>query len=290
MAVLELTNLCKKFGRFALGPVDLTLEPGTANGLIGANGAGKTTLFRCIMGTVRRSQGIVRVEGAVADDSDGHWKEKIGYVGDYTPLFDRWSGGDNLQAVAACYDSWSDETVQRLASRLDLDLDQTAKHYSTGQRTKLALIRALAHGAKVLLLDEPTAGLDPVARDTFMEILHERMLDDDVTVLYATHHVAEIESFVDQLVFIDHGRILRREMKEDLAQHWRKVTFRFDPEVGEIPNEISRRVVGSDCEIVSSNYQSSIWFLEQAGIRPVQESRISIEQICVQLLKTRRGV
>src|SRR5262245_55111998 len=134
--MLEITNLRKKYDNFALGPIGLTLEPGTVHGLIGPNGAGKTTLYRLIMGTVRRDQGLVKVGGRTADATSGDWKRKIGYVGDYTPLFEHWSGARNLAAFAAFYDAWSEETVQSLASRLELDLNEKVSAYSTGQRTK----------------------------------------------------------------------------------------------------------------------------------------------------------
>ena len=224
--MLEITNLCKRYDGFALGPIDLTLERGTVHGLIGPNGAGKTTLYRSVMGTVRRDQGLVRVGGRPADASSGEWKRKIGYVGDYTPLFEHWSGARNLTAFAAFYDTWSEETAESLASRFEFDLSQKVSAYSTGQRTKLAIILALAHHPSLLLLDEPANGLDPVTRETFMEVLYEQMRNEDLTVLYATHHVSEIEHMVDQLIFISDGRILAHEPVDALVENWRKITFR----------------------------------------------------------------
>ena len=285
MPILEISNLCKKYEDFYLGPVDLRLEPGTAHGLIGSNGAGKTTMFRCIMGSVRRDHGLVKVNGEVADGKSGNWKRSIGYVGDFTPLFEHWSGARNLQAFAPYYENWSEETVQSLASRFELNLSQTVKNYSTGQRTKFAIILALAHRPTLLLLDEPTTGLDPVVRDVFMEILYEQMQNEDLTLVYATHHVTEIEQLADQLIFLGSGRILRHEFKENLVQNWRKVTFRLDGEIGDIPNQVARVTRGREHEVTTNNYQSTLWFLEQSGAESIQTNRISTEQICVQILK-----
>ena len=142
--MLELTKLSKNYDQFTLGPIDLHLEPGTVHGLIGPNGAGKTTLFRCILGTVRRDKGLVKVKGNVVNEASGSWKQLVGYAGDYTALFEHWTGARNLQAFSAYYPTWSAKTGQSLASRFDLDLSQVVKKYSTGQRTKLALILALA--------------------------------------------------------------------------------------------------------------------------------------------------
>jgi ABC-2 type transport system ATP-binding protein len=301
MSTLEIINLCKRYRDFALGPVDLRLEPGTVHGLIGANGAGKTTLYRCLMGTVRKDQGIIKLNDAKVDNRSGHWKQAIGYVGDYLPLFENWSGARNLRTFARFYQHFDEEKVQRLASMFDLNLDQLARHYSTGQRTKLAIINAFCHGANFLLLDEPTAGLDPVSRDTFMEILHQQMGEQDTTVLYATHYVTEIEQLADQLIIIDRGRILGHKVKEDLAQHWRRITYRSDQRLGELPNQVAIKVHGNgaepagpaslqrDYEVISSNHQSTLLFLEQAGAQQIQCSRLTIEQICVQILKTQLG-
>ena len=109
--MLEITNLRKKYDGFALGPIDLTLEPGTVHGLIGPNGAGQTTLYRTVMGTVRRDQGLVKVGERHADASSGEWKRKIGYVGDFTPLFEHWSGARNINAFAAFYDACDEPTA-----------------------------------------------------------------------------------------------------------------------------------------------------------------------------------
>jgi ABC-2 type transport system ATP-binding protein len=289
--MLEITNLCKRYDGFALGPIDLTLEPGTVHGLIGPNGAGKTTLYRSVMGTVRRDQGLVKVGGRRADASSGEWKQKIGYVGDYTPLFEHWSGARNLTAFAAFYDGWSEETAESLASRLELDLSKKVEAYSTGQRTKLAIILALAHHPSLLLLDEPANGLDPVTRDTFMEVLYEQMRNEDLTVLYATHHVAEIEHMVDQLIFISNGRILAHEPVDTLVENWRKITFRTSQPVGDVPYQVSRVREGDDHQVTTSSFQSALWFLESQGVECIETSKLTTEQICVHVLRNgaRRG-
>jgi ABC-2 type transport system ATP-binding protein len=305
MATLETINLCKRYRDFSLGPIDLNLEPGSVHGLIGANGAGKSTLFRCLLGLVRHDQGIIKLNGQLVDNATGRWKQAIGYVGDYTPLYENWSGARNLKTFARFYDDYSWETVQRMASNFDLDLDKLAKNYSTGQRTKLAIIHALAHGANFLLLDEPTAGLDPVARDTFMELLYDELGKEGITILYATHYVTEVERIADEFIIIADGKVLGHKVKEDLAQYWRRITFRCDRDLGELPNQVAVKVFDEqspvlqgddnppnfdrDFEVISSNHESTLLFLDQSGARSIQTSRMSIEQICVQILKTRLG-
>lgn len=285
MTVLEIENLSKTFRSFSLGPIDLELKRGTSHGLIGPNGAGKSTLFRCIVGSVRRDAGQIRVNGNVADMATGDWKHSIGYVGDYTPLFEGWSGERNLSEFSNYYQNWSNQTALSLASRLDLDLTVTARDYSTGQRTKLAIILALAHGANLLLLDEPAMGLDPLARETLMDLLYEQMRNEDLAVLYATHHVSEIEPLVDHLKFMRAGRLIRQESKEHLVQNWRRITFRSNEDLVEIPSVISKTVREQDYEVITGDCEKTLSYLRASEAKLIQESRISVEQISVQLLR-----
>ena len=283
--MIEITGLCKSYDSFSLGPIDLHLKAGTAYGLVGPNGAGKSTLFRCIMGTVRKDNGLVRIGGKATAAGDGGWKQQIGYTGDYTPLFEHWTGAENLQAFSDYYQSWSEEKVEMLASRLDLDLSQAVGKYSTGQNTKLATILALAHNPDVLLLDEPANGLDPIARDVFMELLFEQMQNEDLTILYATHHISEIEHLADELIFISSGQILKQESTENLSESWRRITFRSCDEIGGLPNEVVRITQGQEYEVTSSDYQKTLRILERIGVESIETSKLTTEQICVHILK-----
>ena len=285
MAMLETQGLVKTFGNFSLGPLDLTLDAGCAMGLVGANGAGKTTLFRSLMGTLRRDQGTVIINGDEADASQGLWRQHIGYVGDYTPLFANWSGHKNLTSFARFYPEFSQDRAHRIAQRLNLNLDQRVKHYSTGQRTKLAIVLALSHKPKLLLLDEPTAGLDPVSRDAFMELLFEQMATEQVALLYATHHISEIENLADRLMFISFGQAVRDEVKEDLAENWRTLTFRFEKPLQQIPHILRHKSEPPYHELISDHADATIQFLTDCGVEGIESSRMSIEKIAIQILK-----
>jgi len=285
MARLEVGDLYAKRGEFTLGPIDLDLEPGGVYGLIGPNGAGKSTLLRCIMGLARRQRGSVKIDGRAVQQTSGGWRQLVGYVGDTTPLIEGWSGRRNLAAIAPFYDAWSNERVAAMASRLELDLDQTARAYSTGQRAKLAIIRALAHGATLMLLDEPAAGLDPLARDVLLELLHEQLQNELCTMLYATHHVSEIDRLAGDLVFIDAGRIVANERLENLEQRWGRITFRASATIADVPGRVSIRNEGKDYEVITRDQAGTLEFLRGSGAASIQTSRLSIEQICVQLLR-----
>jgi ABC-2 type transport system ATP-binding protein len=290
MKMLEVSQLRKKYPQFALGSIDLELEAGSMNGLIGPNASGKSTLYRCIIGTVRRDYGRIRVAGVDADERSGHWRNAIGYIGDYTPLFDHLTGAANLALFAGFYENWSAQLAESLAAKLDLDLTLKARSYSTGQRAKLAVVLALAHRPKLLLLDEPATGLDPVARSTFLETLYELMQNEAFTLLYATHHVAEIERLADHLIFLDHGKVLKHAEKEDLVANWRRLTFRAANGPKAIPGQVTLRQDGQDYEVVSSSANDAIDFLHQSEAFDIQVSRLPLEEICVDILKTEKAM
>lgn len=283
--MLEIRQLEKHYKGFQVGPIDLCIEAGSATALIGANGAGKTTLFRSLIGVVSPDRGTVTLAGQQCDPAQGLWRQQLGYLGDYQPFFDRWTGERNLSAIARFYPSWSHDYALQLASRLQLNLQQKAHTYSTGQRTKLALISALAHKPKLLLLDEPANGLDPVSRDEFLTVLFEHLEDGDTALLYATHHISELEGLADRLVFFHEGRIYDDVIKEDILESWRLLTFTAEKEMGGAPHLQSLMSELPGQKLLSSNYEATLDYLRQQGVRDVEATRLSTDQIVVQILK-----
>ena len=286
MSLLSVDQLVKSYGTFSLGPLQLNIEPGTSVALIGANGAGKTTFFRSVMGTLRTQQGEVRFNGATANASNPGWKQEVGYVGDFTPLFENWTGHRNLKSFARFYQNWSQSAAEELAQRLGLDLDLKPKQYSTGQRTKMGIVLALAHKPQLLLLDEPGNGLDPVSRDVFIELLFEFLQDENHALVYATHHISEVEQLADRLVFVSEGQVVRDEIKEDLAEKWRRLSFRSEHPIEDIPNLVSAQRQAPYYELVTDNATATLERLQAVGIEEIESSRLSIEKIAVEILKS----
>ena len=283
--MLEIHALVKTYKTFSLGSLDLSVPAGCALGLVGANGSGKTTLFRSIMGTVRRNQGSITVDGVPATNSSGAWKDSIGYIGDYVPLFDHWTGYKNLEYFANFYTQWSMKHAEGIAKQLNLDLQQKVSNYSTGQRAKLGIAIALAHKPKLLLLDEPTTGLDPVSRDGFMELLFEIAEQEDCAIVYATHHIAEFERLADRFIFLSEGQIVRDEIKEDLTEHWRKISYRFSGPPHEIPCVVQHKHENSQHMVLSNNFEETVSFLNSNGAESIETSSLSVEKIATELLR-----
>ena len=283
-------DVIKTFPGFKLGPIDLELEPGTVLGLIGPNGAGKTTSIQCLVGLLRADSGEMRVFGRPNDMNKPEWKQDIGYVGDVHEFYERWTGLQNLRFLSRFYPNWSEEKAAELAKRFQLPLDKRAKDLSTGNRVKLSLVSALSHSPKLLLLDEPTSGIDPVVRTEVLDVLFEILETGDRAIFYTTHILPEISRIADELAFIDDGQIWLRTPKEDLNDRWRRITFRLAADNIALESMVSHRREGNDHQVVSSDFESTLRQLRELGAENVQELRMSIEEIAVQILKGGKGV
>lgn len=289
MKTLQTIQLKKHYRDFSLGPIDLGLEADRAVGFVGANGAGKTTLMRCLVGVQQADAGDILVDGETVVAARPLWRRSLGYVGEVNPFFDQWSGARNLQALSRFYPGWDAAWMETLARRLALDLNRCVKNYSTGQRSKLALVAALAHRPRLILLDEPATGLDPVSRDELNSILFEIMERDGPGLLYATHHVSEIEGLADRLLLIDQGRIVGDEIKEDLLEKWRRLSFRSEQTIADVPHAWPQAVEPPWQELISEDAEATLAFLSARGVQNVQSSRLSTEQITIQMLRALRG-
>jgi len=282
---LVLTNSIKKYKDFQLGPISFELESGIVCGYIGPNGAGKTTTMHCIAGLIKTNGGTIEIFGRKNDINHPEWKYDIGYVGDYHPFYENWTGTKNLKIISKFFPSWSDHTVQELAYRFNAQLDKPVKSLSTGNRLKLALISVLARSPRLLLFDEPTAGLDPVVRAEVLDVLFEILEKGDSSIFYSTHILSDISRLADDLIFLKEGKLLLRTAKDDLTESWRKITFRSNRDVGMLEATVKHRQEGNEHQIISSNYQYTLNQLRSIGAENIQENRLTIEEIAVEILK-----
>jgi ABC-2 type transport system ATP-binding protein len=282
---LVLTNSIKKYKGFQLGPISFELESGIVCGYIGPNGAGKTTTMHCISGLIKTNGGTIEIFGRKNDINHPEWKHNIGYVGDYNPFYENWTGTKNLKIISKFFPSWSDHTVQELAYRFNAQLDKPVKSLSTGNRLKLALISVLARSPRLLLFDEPTAGLDPVVRAEVLDVLFEILEKGDSSIFYSTHILSDISRLADDLVFLKNGKIILRKAKDDLTDNWRKITFRLDKQYSTFEAVVKVRQEEREYQLISSNYQATIRQLRSIGAENIQENRLTIDEIAVEILK-----
>ena len=284
-AAARLSGLTKRFPGFKLGPLDLVLEPGTVLVLVGPNGAGKTTTLNCMAGLMVPDEGGTEVFGALVHPARPAYRREVGYVGEESGFFQRWTVTRNLDYLAHYLPGWSDERARQLAERFALPLSKPVRDLSRGNRTKLALVAALAPGPRLLLLDEPTSGLDPVVRSEVLDVLWEITEDGGHAVLYSTHVLADISRLADELAFLRDGQLILRTGRDELGESWRRVSFRLQDEVIELTGVVEHRVVRAEHQVITQDAPATLQQLSELGAEAVEVARMSIDEIAVQILK-----
>lgn len=225
--IVQAENLRKSFRRHdALRGLSFAVAEGSAFALIGANGAGKTTAIKVLMNLIEASSGTAVVLGADSRKLSPRELAQIGYVSENQILPGRLSVGAYLDYLRPFYPTWDRGLEQSVLRQLRLPMEQKIRDLSHGMRLKMALACALPFRPKLLVLDEPFSGLDPLVRDEFME----RLLDQagTMTILISSHELAEIESVVSDVAFIDQGRLLFQESMAELSERVRDVRIVLD--------------------------------------------------------------
>ena len=281
----ELKELTKEFPEFKLGPLNLDLEPGKVLGYVGPNGSGKTTTMHCMVGLVKADSGKTAIFGRENDPNKIEWKYDIGYVGDKHVFYENWTGAKNLKFISEFYPSWSDKMAKDLIKRFELPIEKRAKDLSSGNRVKLSLVQVLSRFPKLLILDEPTAGLDPVVRTELLDVLFEILEDGEKAIFYSTHILTDISRLADELAFLDNGLVKVKSQKDDLTDNWRRISFRFDGNSVKFEKTVDVENEGNNYKVISSDFGTTIKQLNNIGAQNIQETRMGIDEIAVQILK-----
>jgi ABC-2 type transport system ATP-binding protein len=281
----EIKDLVKTYPGFQLGPLDLELEPGTVLGYIGPNASGKTTTFHCMTRLVRPNGGSVEIFGRPNDPEQPAWKLDIGYVGDKHLFFERWTGETNLRFRSRFYPEWSPRRASELAKRFDLPLDKKAKDLSSGNRVKLSLVSALAHSPRLLLLDEPTAGLDPVVRTEVLDTLFEILESGESSIFYATHILSDISRLADELAFLAKGKVVERHTKDDLLERWRRISFRLAVVPDRLEAVVKHESDANQHRVVSCDHTATLQSLQSVGAENIEANRMTMDEIAVEILR-----
>jgi ABC-2 type transport system ATP-binding protein len=227
-SVIRIEGLTRRFGaNVALDNVSLTVPRGTVFGLVGPNGAGKTTLIKHVLGLLRAKSGCVRVfdRDPVADPEGV--LARIGYLAEEHDL-PGWMRVDELLSYTrAFYPRWDDAYAEKLRQAFALDPAARVKHLSKGQRTRAGLLIALAYRPDLLVLDEPSSGLDPIVRRDILEAIIRTIAEEGRTVLFSSHLLHEVERVSDRVAMIDRGRIAFSAALDDIKETHRWLTLRF---------------------------------------------------------------
>ena len=221
MNAIELSHINKSFGTFAIQDLSLTVPSGTICGLVGENGAGKSTTIRLLMGALRPDSGTARVLGVdVSSPELREAKEDIGVVLDEAYFPETMNALQVGKMMALTYRRWNMELYRQFLRRFELPETKLFKDYSRGMRMKLSIAVALSHSPKLLVLDEATAGLDPIVRDEVLELFNEFTREEDHSILISSHILSDLEKLCDYIAFIHQGRLLFCEEKDQLLEQY----------------------------------------------------------------------
>ncbi len=220
--ILELQQVSKTFPKsnFTLDNVSFSLPYGAILGFVGENGAGKTTTIGCILNTIAKDSGTVKLFGKEMLDADTDIREKIGVVYDGDNFPGHWSAEQLSKVMQGFYTKWDDELFRRYLEEFQLPPKQRIKHYSRGMTMKLAIAAALSHHPQLLILDEATSGLDPIMRDEMLDVFLDFVQEEDHSILLSSHITSDLEKVADYITFIHNGSLIMTVSKNDLVYNY----------------------------------------------------------------------
>jgi ABC-2 type transport system ATP-binding protein len=279
--------LTKTFsGHPVLDGIDAEVRPGDIVGLLGANGAGKTTLLEVLTGLSPPSAGSARLFGAEACDATADIKARLGFVPQTDELIGDMRVSEYLELIASFYPGWDRALVGRLVSSWSLDTGKRIAKLSVGQRQKLAIITALAHKPELLILDEPVASLDPVARRQFLQQLVELGADERRAVVFSSHIVSDVERLANVIWILKAGKFIWQgdldTLKESVVRahvpagraHFARAVFR---------RVVAERTAGDSTTLVALRAGDEDWFGLESRLGEARLETLSLEDIFLEL-------
>ncbi len=218
---VEMKNVVKAYDSgFRLGELNITIPSGVIVGLIGENGAGKTTMIKSLLNVIRIDQGTIRIFEQDHQQQESKIKEDIGVVLDQTFFPELLTPKEINSIMKDIYSSWDQKLFFQYLKDFSLPVDKQIRKMSKGMRKKLEITTALAHHPKLLILDEPTSGLDPVVRNEVLDLFLDFIQEEDHTILFSTHITSDLEHIADQIIFIDQGKILLNQSRDELLDSY----------------------------------------------------------------------
>jgi len=285
---IEATDLSKSFDdKIVLDKVSLTVRPGEIVGLLGKNGAGKTTLLELILGFTPATGGRIEVFGHESYRLPGHCKRRIGFVPQMDELVDQLTASDQLRLIRSFYPNWDDALIERLVGAWEIDPGQRIRSMSVGQRQKLSILTALGHRPDLLILDEPVASLDPLARRHFLEQIVEVAADGNRAVVFSSHIVSDIERLANTIWILKDSHLHWRGDFDDLRDSIVRLHVRSPKRLPldlRIPNALSIEISEQYATAIVSNWTEEMGseVAELTGVRPDIES-LTLEDIFLEL-------
>jgi ABC-type multidrug transport system ATPase subunit len=283
---VEITDVSRRFGaKLALDNVSLAVPTGTVMGLVGENGAGKTTLIKHVLGLLKAQTGSVSVLGFDPVADPVRVLSRLGYLSEEPDMPGWMRVHELLRYVAAFYPTWDSQYAEQLRSDFGLDPATKIKHLSKGQRARVGLVAALAYRPDLLVLDEPSSGLDPIVRRDILGAIIRTIAEEGRTVLFSSHLLSEVERVSDRIAMIKNGRVLFCDTLEGIQRRHARLTLRFElphkqpPQIpGALAWEGRDREWTAVCDQTVDELRAAI---EQTGARVVEETSLNLDEIFV---------
>jgi ABC-2 type transport system ATP-binding protein len=288
---VQFKGVGKTYPHFTLDDINLELPTGSIMGFIGANGAGKSTTLRILMGLVHQDRGAVHVLGCEMPAQQAEAKRDVGFVSEDMRLYGAATLAWHMEFIRSIFPSWDQTYAENLLKRFDLKAGQKIKGISHGQRVKAALLLVLARRPRLLVLDEPTTGLDPVARHEVLHALMEALADERRTILFSSQNTLDVEQISDQITFIDRGRIIDSADKETFLERWRRLRLDVPPSAAlpPLPGIVETTSSGRLAVVTMNGYEPAMAeAYHHAGVTIQSVDSMTLEEIFVANVQNRR--
>jgi len=287
-SAVQASHLSKAFGaKQVIDDLSFAVSPGDVVGVLGKNGAGKTTLLELMLGFTPASGGAVSVFGHDSRRLPGNIKARIGFVPQQDELLEQLSVADQLRVIASFYSQWDAEFIGKLCDEWGVIPGARIKSLSVGERQKLSILLAFGHRPDLLVLDEPVASLDPMARRQFLEQLVETSVEGNCAVVFSSHIVSDIERLANRIWILKDGRLAWQGDLDSLKESIVRLHVRGTPEVLaslEIPEALSIRRDGDFATVVVRDWKpESLELLRKKYSVTVQAESLSLEEIFLEL-------
>ena len=266
--ILELELVSKTFPKsnYTLDKVSFSIPYGAIMGFVGENGAGKTTTIGCILNTVAKDSGTIKLFGKEMSDDDTDIREKIGVVFDGENFPGYLNAEELAKIMQGLYKNWDNELFQKYLRDFSLSAKQKIKSYSRGMTMKLAISVALSHHPQLLILDEATSGLDPIMRDEILDVFLEFVQEEDHSILLSSHITSDLEKIADYITFIHNGKLIMTVSKNDLVYNYAVMRCKENQFLALDPADIityRKRdfqidVLVSDCKAMQRKYKEIV--------------------------------
>ncbi len=278
---IELRGVRKSFGRKeVLAGVDLSVAAGQTFAFLGRNGAGKTTTIRMLLGLLKPDSGQVRVLGLDPSRCAIEIRRRVGYLAEDPVLFGWMRVKQLLSFMQPFYPTWDSAWAKDLSERFELPMNTRIRHLSKGQNVRVALLLALAHRPELVILDDPTLGLDPIMRKEFLRDLVTYLQGERVSVFFSSHLLYEIEPVADSVAILDHGKIVRQAQTEDLRAQVKRLIAPLEslPLLRDLPGLLDLNVRGRQAIAVVSDISAARTALAAHPVA-VEEMDLNLDEI-----------